>query len=311
MKHKIVLQLFADGGAGASAAGSEGAGTGVAANVAGDSPVSQQGGDLQNVVYGKSNPDLTQPEGADKSTMSPEDKQKYFENMIKKGGEYHDQFSKYFQAEFNRRHKESKGLEEQLKSYDPIMQTLSAKYGVDASDIKGLTKALENDNSLFEEAAFKEGLSPEQYRQKLTLERENAELKAAVEKREAEERSNQIYKQWQDDALALGQKYGREIDLAAECENPEFTNLLANGVQFEAAYNAIHIDEMLNGAMAATAANVEQALVNKVTSRAQRPSENGIESSSTKVFKADVDKFTDADMKEIRRRVEAGAKIAL
>lgn len=309
-KKRINLQLLSEGGAGASAAGA--GDSGAATGVEGGSPVPQdEGGDLSNVVYGKSEQALTQPNVTTASNNTVEDRQKAFDEMVKKGGEYSEQFNKRTQDIINKRFKETKGLEEKIHSYDPIMQTLSAKYGVDASDIEGIAKALESDNSMFEEQAYKEGLTPEQYRQKLALERENAELKKAEEDRRSLEASNKIYAGWVEDAQALSQKYGREIDLSIECQNPDFTKLLGDGVSLEAAYNAIHYEEMLNGAMAATATHVEQALVNSISSRAGRPVENGAQSSNTQVFKSDVNNFTDEDMKEIARRVEAGEKIYL
>ena len=107
------LQLFAEGGTGASTgtgeAGSEAGGA--VTGVAGDSPVSQMGGDLADVVYGKSEQALTQP--ADVNTpkdIKPEDRKKAFENMIKKGGEWHDEFNDYSQRMINKRFKETKGL---------------------------------------------------------------------------------------------------------------------------------------------------------------------------------------------------------
>ena len=310
MKNRLNLQLFADGGAGVGAStGATVGGDSGAATAVGES--ASQGDNLSQVVYGKSDPAVAQQEGANSTDSTPEDRAKLFENMIKKGGEWHDEFNKYAHSMIDKRVKSYKGLEEQVKSYDPIMQTLAAKYGVEATDTAAITKALDEDTSMFEDAAFKEGLSPEQYRQKLALERENAQLKAAVEQRQAEEHSKQIYSQWLKDAEALGQKYGRQIDLASECENQQFMDLLANGVQFEAAYKAIHADEMLNGAMAFTAQKVEQALVNKATSYAGRPVESGSQSSSTQVFKSDPTQFSDDDMKEIRRRVEAGERIVL
>lgn len=314
MRKKIYLQLMAEGGAGTGAStgvtGSNGSGA-ATSGVAGDPPESQ--GDLSHVIYGKTDQALAQPKDDvnPANDIKPEDRQKLFENMIKKGGEWHEEFAKKSQAIIDKRFAQTKGLEEQLKSYDPIMQTLAAKYGVDAKDVDAVVKALENDTSLFEEQAFKEGLTPEQYRQKLTLERENAELRAAEEARKAQIQSEQIYSQWLNDAQALGEKYGREIDLAAECDNKDFTDLLGAGVQFEAAYKAIHADEMLNGAMAYTAQKVNQALANKAASTANnRPLENGSLSSSTQVFKTDVNSLTDEDMKEIARRAEAGERIS-
>ena len=309
-----MLQLFADGG-GASA----GASTGTAASgeggvaesgVMGASPEAQ-GEDLSKVIYGKSEQTLAQ--STVDTTESTEDVAKTFKEMIKKGGKYHDEFNKYSQDMINKRFKETKGLEEQLKSHQPIIETLAAKYGIDAKDINGLAKALDADSSMFEEAAFKEGLTTEQYRHKLELEKENARLKAAEEEAKQQRRSEEIYAGWLKDAEAMVQKYGiQNFDLAAEMENDAFTRLLGSGADFESAYKAIHFDEMLGGAMAKTASNVENAIVNKITSRAQRPAENGMTSSTNhELFKPDPSKWNDKDIDEVLARVRRGEQIVL
>jgi hypothetical protein len=318
MKNRFNLQLFADGGAGASAGAAasagegSGEGSGAATGVKGDSPVSQKGEDLSDVIYGVSiKQDVANPNDANPTeSIKPADRKKAFENMIKKGGEWHEEFNEFSQNMINKRFKETKGLQEQLDSQKAIMQTLAAKYGVDATDTKALTKAIEQDNSMWEDAAYKEGLTVEQYRNKVALEQENARLREAEEARKEEAGAQQIYAQWLADADAVKQKYGVEFDMAAEMENPEFTQLLGSGVPFEAAYKTIHFDDMVNGAMAKTAQTVSQAMVNNIQSRSTRPAENGIQSASNKVFKSDPSKLTDADVTEICRRVARGADIS-
>lgn len=314
MKTKFNLQLFAEGGAGAGAStGDAGANGGTAeAGVEGASPAAQSGEDLSNVIYGKSQQELTQPE-QEPTTQAPEDKAKLFREMVKKGGEYHDEFSKISQDMINKRFKASKALEEQLQKTNGIMSTLAAKYGVDPSDIEGLSKAIEADDSLYQEQAYKEGLSVEQYREKLSLQRELANLKAAEEEQKRQQRSDEIYANWLSESQSMVQKYGiQNFDLAEEMRNENFTNLLAAGVDFESAYKSIHFDDMLNGAMAQTASNVEQAVVNKIASRAQRPAENGTQSStSTEVFKPDPNKWSDRDIDEVIRKVHRGEQIYL
>ncbi|WP_458457479.1 hypothetical protein [Pseudobutyrivibrio sp.] len=319
MKRKINLQLFADGGAGAGTGASAGIGsTGseageAATGVLGDSPVSQKGGDLSDVVYGKSDQTLAQSNNDVNSPkdIKPEDRQKAFDNMIKKGGEYAEEFNKRTQAIIDKRFKETKGLQEQLEGQKSIMEALAAKYGVDSADINAISKAIDADNSMWEEAAYKEGLSVEAYKQKMALERENAQLREAQEQLKAQQGAEKIYSQWLEDAEAVKQKYGWDFDMATELENKDFTDLLGAGVQFEAAFKAIHMDEIVNGAMAKTAQKVSEAVVNNVRSRASRPNENGIESSNARTFKSDPNQFTDADMEEIARRVEAGERIVL
>lgn len=314
MKHKFNLQLLAEGGASTGASGSEGAGESNAAVTGGvrDVPGSQ-GEDLSNIEFGVStNQEVANPkEGESVKTPSEAELQKTFDEMIKKGGQWHDQFDKRTQQILDKRFKETKNLEKTLESHNEILGLLSAKYGVDASDADGLLKALNADNSLFEEAAFKEGLTTEQYRHKIELEQENARLKQAREELEANRGAEQVYANWLKEAEALQQKYNiQNFDMAYEMQNPEFTQLLSNGISFEAAYKTIHFDDMVNGAMAATASQVEKAIVNNIQSRSSRPAENGTQSASGKIFKTDPSKLTDAELDECIRRVAGGAQIS-
>lgn len=314
MNRFIDLQFFADGGAdGAGAAsGDANAGGETVAGVKGDSPASQGKEDLSNVIYGVSAKESVADSKDGEIATAPEvDKSKAFENMIKKGGEYAEEFNKRTQDIINKRFKETKGLQEQLKSHNDILETLALKYGVKADDVEGIKKAIEADESLYEEAAFKEGLSVQQYRDKLALEKENQRLREAEEHRAQVENSNRIYAQWVEEGNNFAQRYGiTNFDLAAECENPEFTRLLSDGIGVESAYKVIHMDDMIGGAMAKTAEQVTQNMARNISRRASRPSENGLVSSNTSTMKTDVNKLTNNDIDEIMKRVRVGDTIS-
>lgn len=318
MKHKFNLQLLADGGgASTGASTSEGTGESSGAVTGGmrDVPGSQGEDDLSNIEFGISmqSQEVAQPEvKGDNTTKTPTEAelQHAFDEMIKKGGQYHDQFDKRTQDIVNKRFKETKKLEKTLESHNEILGVLAAKYGLDASDSEGILKAVNEDDSLFESAAFEQGLTTEQYRNKLKLEQENKALKAAQEEAARNTNAEQIYAGWLKDADAVSKKYGVEIDLAAEIENPDFTNLLSNGISFEAAFKTVHFDDIVNGAMATTASQVEKAIVNNITSRQARPAENGTQSASGKIFKSDASQLTDAELDECIRRVARGAQIS-
>lgn len=318
MKHKFNLQLLADGGgASTGASTSEGTGESSGAVTGGmrDVPGSQGEEDLSNIEFGVSmqSQEVAQPEAkGENTTKTPTEAelQHTFDEMIKKGGQWHDQFDKRTQDILNKRFKETKKLEKTLESHNEILGVLAAKYGLDASDSEGILKAVNEDDSLFESAAFEQGLTTEQYRNKLKLEQENKALKAAQEEAARNTNAEQIYAGWLKDADAVSKKYGVEIDLAAEIENPDFTNLLSNGISFEAAFKTVHFDDIVNGAMATTASQVEKAIVNNITSRQARPAENGTQSASGKIFKSDASQLTDAELDECIRRVARGAQIS-
>ena len=294
--------MFADGGDG-SAAGTA-TGTGGTSESA-DSGIANRKGDLSNVIYGKASEEPTEV----KTTSSKESKTQAFENLIK--GEYKEEFAKRTQGIIDERFKKTKGMEETLTSHESILGMLAEKYGVkDASDVKALAKALEEDESFYENEALEKGLTVDQLKEMKRLERENKAFKEAKALEEQRENSQKIYAKWVEDGNALAEKYGiTDFNLEAECQNPDFTSLLANGISLEAAYKAVHIDEMMGGAMAKTAETVRRQVANNVTNRQSRPSENGVMTNNNAIFKTDVSKLTKADRDEIDRRVARGEVI--
>lgn len=303
MKNLFNLQLFAEGSAGAGANGSGSSGaeasTGTGAVPGGEG--------LNHVIYGKATGEVANPKG--KSANNPETLEARFEDMIK--GEFKDVFAKRTQGIIDERFKKTKGLEEKLKSMDPILSILSEKYGTDANDINALTKAIKEDDSYFQKAAMEAGLTVAQYKEVYELKQRDKELTAQLEARQQQEATEQIFAEWANQAQEFAGKYQIEgFDLGAELENPEFAKLLGSGVTVEGAYKAVHFDDMVGGAMAHTAAKVKEDLVNSINSRASRPSEGAITSHSATTFKSDVNALTKADREEIERRAARGEIIS-
>ncbi len=143
MKHKINLQLLAEGGASTSAGGSEAGSESSGAVTGGMDVPGSNGDDLSNLEFGISlNQEVANPEteGGDNTTKTQPTEaelQKTFDEMIKKGGQWHDQFDKRTQDMIDKRFYETKKLEATLDSHNEILGLLAAKYGVDASDSAG------------------------------------------------------------------------------------------------------------------------------------------------------------------------------
>jgi hypothetical protein len=100
------------------------------------------------------------------------------------------------------------------------------------------------------------------------------------------------------------------FDLRAEMQNPKFIDLLRSNIDVRTAYEVIHKDDIIAGAMQFTAKTVEQKLTNKIIAGGARPSENGNSSQGASVTKSDVSALTKADRDEIARRVARGEKIS-
>jgi hypothetical protein len=302
----INLQLFAEGGAGTAggAAGGDG-GTGTGSMAANGMPATSHPGaknPLADVRYG------IQDDGAQAAAGQEiaDDRQARFEALIK--GEYKDLYDQRMQDTIQRRLKSSKETVDRYNALAPTLELLAKKYGVDASDAEALTKAIEEDDSYYEEEAMEKGVSVEQLKAIRKMERENADLKRQMEEQNVREQADRIYAGWMDQASAVKQVYP-SFDLNAELQNPRFVDLLRSNIDVRTAYEVLHKDEIIPAAMQFTAQQVQQKITNKIMSGQGRPQENGLGGRASAVVKSDVSQLSKEDRQEIIRRVQRGEKI--
>ena len=298
------LQLFAEGG-GDGGTGAEGA-TGASATAAVSQTKGVKSNPLADVQYGIQPKEETSP--AAKVVENPtEDRNAKFEALIK--GEYKDLYDARVSDTVQKRLKGSKETVERYEALAPTIEALAKKYGVDPSDIKALNKAIEEDDSYYEEEALEKGITVEQLKEIRKMEKENAELKKQMEEQNRKENANKIYTQWMEQAESTKQIYP-SFDLRAEMQNSKFVDLLRSNIDVRTAYEVIHKDDIIAGAMQFTAKKVEQNLTNKIIANGARPAENGNSSQGASVTKSDVSALTKADRAEIARRVARGDKIS-
>ena len=299
----LSLQLFAEGGAGAGDGGTA-QGTGATEVAAVPQTKGEKSNPLANVKYG------IQEAAPAAEVQNPTDAQvdlnAEFEDLIK--GKYKAQYDARMQDTIQKRLKGSKETVDKYNELAPTLELLAKKYGVDAADIKALNKALEEDDSFFEEEALQRGLSVQQLKEVRKIERENADLKAQMQERETKENANKLYAAWMNQADEVKKVYP-SFDMKAEMNNPKFVELLRSNIDVRTAYEVTHKDEIISGAMQFTAKTVEQKIANKIASGGNRPSENGMRSQSAAVVKSDVSQLSKADRAEIIRRVQRGEKI--
>ena len=296
-------QLFAEGAGGDGGTGAEGA-TGATVTAA----VSQTKGvknPLADVKYGIQAEEAS-PSPEVKETTT-EDRNAKFEELIK--GEYKDLYDARVQDTIQKRLKSSKETVDKYEALAPTLEMLAKKYGVDASDIKALNKAIEEDDSYYEEEALEKGMTVQQLKEVKKIERENAALKEQMKAQERKDNAAQQYATWMRQAEEAKKLYPN-LNFEAETQNPDFRKLLLAGIDVGSAYMVIHKDEIIPAAMQYTAKTVQQKLTNKVIANGARPSENGNSSQSASVSKSDVSTLTKADRAEIIRRVQRGEKIS-
>ena len=331
----IDLQLF-DGAAGGAATGSSG--DGAAQGEASALPKADKGpgssrrgktGAYDNVVFGKqedapqsvtTSPDAgeNKGEGNAKSGVtttsdSKEAKQKAFRELIE--GEYKEQYTEEFNNYFNRRFKETKGMEASLNAQKPIMDILAQRYNIADGDPAKLQSALENDTKYWEEAAEESGMTVEQFKAMKQLERDSEELARIRKQQEeadrrvlGERQAQQKLNQWYAEGEKLKEIYPT-FDFAAESKDQNFRALLKSGVSVQQAYEVMHMDEIKTNAARAAAQTAGQQMVAKIQSKASRPSENGTSSQSAVVIKSDVHSLSKADRAAAAQKALRGEKI--
>ena len=310
MKNKILfpmlldLQLFAEGTGGDGGTGAEGT-MGATVTAAMSQKKGVKSNPLANVVYGKQAEEAS-PVPEVKTETTTEDRNAKYEAFIKENKDLDDA---RIQDIVQRRLKNSKDAVEKYEALAPTLEILAKKYGVDATNIEALNKAIQEDDSYFEEEALQKGITVEQLKELRKLERENAEFRKRAEEKERREAAGKQYAQWMQQAEEAKRIYPN-LNLEAEAKNPQFLRLLNSGVDVGTAYKAIHMDELIPAAMQYTAKQVEQKLTNKIVANGSRPTENGISSQGATVVKSDVSKLTKADRQEIIRRVARGEKIS-
>lgn len=287
------LQLFAEGSAGAGGNGAAGEGTGVTGAAAVSQPgVNAPAAEVQNTES------QTHPETVDLYAE--------FEDLI--NGKYKEPYQKKSQ---NMMHQRTKGMKETVDKYNalvPALDLLGKKYGVDASDIKALAGAIEDDDSLYEEAALENGTSPKEEKRFAKLTRQNQQLLQQINDRKQKEQADQQMQVWEQQASEARKTYPN-LDLNVEAKNPQFRDLLMAGIDVGTAYFAVHKDDILSGAMRHAAQTMAQKVTNNIIANGNRPAENGMASQSAAITKSDPALMTKAERQALIKRAASGENI--
>lgn len=263
----------------------------------------------QSVVYGKAADgasDVHQNDG--ESDANPiVDRKAEFEKLIK--GDYKAEYESRLRENLDRRLKSAKAAEDNYKKLSPVLQILGQKYGVSAEDPEALSKAIEEDDSYYEQEAMEKGMAVADLKEMKRLQRENADFRKNMEETQRRENADKIYKEWIDQSEKLKQKYPA-FDLQEELKNTEFNRLMrVPGMDIETAFTVVHKDELFSSALQYATQKTEEKIVNNIRARGMRPAENGTIGSATAVRKADPSQLSHENLVDIRERVRRGEKI--
>lgn len=249
------------------------------------------------------------------TTAEAEERQRAFDEFITQNKDLYDA---RVEKQLSRRFRDTERLRadsDRLAKLTPTLSLLQQRYGTKDGDTDALAKAIEDDNAFYEQAAMDAGMTVEQYKEMSRLERENAELRQMRETQEQQARANARFQEWMEQAEACKQFYP-SFDLEQELQDEEtgerMMKLMQSGVDVRTAFEVIHKDDIIGGAMAKTAQVIAQKTVNNIRSRGMRPQENGVSGNGAPVsMTTDVNKMTRKDREEIARRVMRGERVTL
>ena len=294
-ERKWHLQLFAEGGQGAPAAGGDSGqengqtAPGVPAAQAGQAP-------------------QTEPAPGDGAARPS------FEELLQ-DQEYKAAYDRRVRSAIANRFKAINAeRERERQGAEALYTTLGRRYGMDVSDVgkidvAALSERVMADDAFLEEMAAEQGLTTDGMRRVLRAESEaNQARRAAAEQAERAE-----FRELLAEADGLKELYP-QLDISAEMQNPAFSRLLrslkSSGFPepVRTAYESVHGRELMAGALRTAVQTTRQQVSNAVQSGAQRPRENGAAPAASSRF--DPAHLTREQRKEIRERVRRGERIS-
>lgn len=222
--------------------------------------------------------------------------------------DYKDLYGQDVQTAIGRRYKENEQLRQQIDEYGPLLNTLSAKYGLENPDVKALMEAIDKDNSFWEEAAMKEGMSVDQYKKMKQYEAEHKQLIESARKAEQIRQRDQTWARWNQEAEQCSQKFP-QFSMEAELNNPNFVKLLGAGLDVESAYKAAHFDELTHGIAAHMEETTRKKVADSIRAGSGRPVENGLTAGAASKPKTSAWDLSPEEFAKILERAKSGERI--
>lgn len=232
--------------------------------------------------------------------------------------EFKAELQKDTQRVIDERFKQTKLLETQNAELAELAKAVAARYGVDAEDLTALRSAIDSDEDFLYEAASREGMTVEKYKEYMTL-KANSERLQRVQAEEAANREqteafNQQFFGWKEQeedvkAIDPGFDLVETLDGLDEAERNEWFKLMMAGIPLKNAYMAFNADKIIPAAMNVTAKNVRAQTAKEIASRQSRPPENGAGQAGK--ASVSVDYSSKKGREELARRALRGEKITL
>lgn len=293
MLSKLILnlQFFADGG---------GEGDGGDSGEAIPSSVPERAKEMYKDALKKNRPVKSE---ADNSTDTSTKKMTYAELIA--SDDYKADHQAYMEKTIGdrlKKYKETDSLNEKMRA---SLESVAMKYGIDSSSesfLDDLQKAIEGDDSYYEEYAYENDITPQEARRVVTLERKvKAQEEAKRKAMEEEQRNAQIKDLYMKSEQT--KKLYPDFDLNTELQDERFRRLCAvNGNDTTAAYRVCHWDEISNQMIANAVSKTKEATVESVKANKNRPAESGLNASNPSSIVEDFSKLSLEQIREQARK---------
>lgn len=220
------------------------------------------------------------------------------------------EYNKQMQAVVQSRLRTAKTAEENFSKLTPAIELLARRYNLDPAnlDYDALTKAINDDDSYYEDKALEMGVSVETAKKIDKQERDTAREKAESERTLQEEKFRQHIIKLEQQGEAMKRIFPN-FDLRTELQNPAFARMTSPnvGISVEDAYYAVHRNEIQTATAQVTAQKTAQKISNAIQAGSRRPDESGTSSQAPSVTTFDY-RTADRNQREaLKKRIRDAA----
>ena len=330
------LQLFAGEGASGGASGGEGGGDGAVSGVneglaAEDQRLLELGVPEEKLRKRAKRANAKLPEGAVRTAPKQVEEQKPQEQVATAAENPTEdktepttparmswdeimadpEYNKQMQAVVQSRLRSAKTAEESLAKMAPALEVLARKHGLDPAnpDYDALAKAINDDDTYYEDKALELGTTVEAAKRIDQQERDTARQQRQEAMNLEQQRIQQHFVRLEQQGEAL-KKVFPNFDLRKELQNPVFARMTAPGtgiMSVEDAYRAVHRNEIEAAQSQVIAQRTAEKISNSIQAGSRRPDENGTSGQSASVTTFDYSKANKAQRDALKQQIRAAA----
>ena len=221
-------------------------------------------------------------------------------------------YNREMQAIVQSRLRSAKDAEDKLAKLQPALELLARANNLDPENIDydALAKAINDDESFYEQKALEMGVSVETAKKIDQQERNTARKERENARTLEDQRIQQHVMKLEQQGEAM-KKVFPNFDLRKELQNPVFFRMTSPnvGLSVEDAYYAVHRNEIQRAAMQVTAQTVAKKISNDIQAGSRRPNENGTSGQAPSVTTFDYRNASHEQREALKKRIRSGEKI--